>query len=220
MFAYPSNALFGRVLPKNKIYGHARPSAAVKELFVRQVEQIVWQYKLAPETINMAGTTAVPEILVFRIILKENELKPEVLRCIDTAIPFPILFELCCEDRVQSVAAYKRPSESDATKWVVGDTFAGDWQSVDAPRTPLPVMFDLAGLYEHLLRSVLPYSARAGEGLQAHVARVELARLKQRELERCTAKLQRERQFNRKVTINAEVRGLTQELARITSPES
>lgn len=220
MFAYPQKALFGRVLPKNTIYAHARPSAALKELFVRQVEQIVWQYKLAPETINIAGTAAVPEIQVFRITLKENELKPDVLRCIDTAISFPILFELCREDRVQSVAAYKRPSESDAAKWVVGDTFAGDWQSAEAPRAPLPVMLDLSALYEHLLRSVLPHPARAGEGLQAHVARVELARLKQRELERCTAKLQRERQFNRKVTINAEVRGLTQELARITSPES
>ena len=49
LFDYPKKAAFGRVLPKNKIYEHGSPSAAVKQLFVRQVEQIVWQYKLAPE---------------------------------------------------------------------------------------------------------------------------------------------------------------------------
>ena len=53
LFDYPKSAAFGRVLPKNKIYEHASPSTAVKDLFVRQVEQIVWQYKLAPETVNL-----------------------------------------------------------------------------------------------------------------------------------------------------------------------
>ena len=47
------NAAFGRILPKNKIYEHAHPSTALKELFVRQVDQIVWKYKLAHETINL-----------------------------------------------------------------------------------------------------------------------------------------------------------------------
>ena len=40
LFDYPKNAAFGRVLPKNKIYEHGTPSAAIRQLFVRQVEQI------------------------------------------------------------------------------------------------------------------------------------------------------------------------------------
>ena len=90
LFDYPKKAAFGRVLPKSKIYEHARPTSAIKELFVRQVEQISWQYKLAPETINIKGTMAVPEIQVFSIALRDGELKTEVLRCIDQAIPFPL----------------------------------------------------------------------------------------------------------------------------------
>ena len=70
LFAYPTNAAFGRVLPKSKIYERTQPTTAVKELFVRQIEQVVWQYKLAPETINVQGTTIVPEIQIFRITLK------------------------------------------------------------------------------------------------------------------------------------------------------
>ena len=217
LFDYPKNAAFGRVLPKNKIYEHGSVSSAVKQLFVREVEQIVWQYKLAPETINLKRSRTVPEIQVFSITLKGDELKPEVLRCIDLAIPFPILFELWFDGKVKPVAAFKRPSEADAGKWVISDYFDSDWTATDTPRKPLPMVFDLEALYGHLLMPLMPYPARPDEGLQARVERMELIRLKQRELERCEARLRKEKQFNRKVAINAELRDLKQELKRLTT---
>lgn len=216
LFEYPKNSAFGRVLPKSKIYEHAHPSTAIKELFVRQVEQIVWQYKLAPETINITGTPSVPEIQVFSVALKDGELKTEVLRCIDQAIPFPILFELKYDGKVKPVAAFKRPNEADATKLVISEYFDWDWVPDDTPRKPLPMVFDLEALYGHLLMPLMPYPARPGEGLQARVERVEHIRLKQRELERCESRLHKEKQFNRKVAINAELRDLKQELENLT----
>lgn len=216
VYQYPDSAKFGRVLPKNKIYEHGSPSAAVKQLFVRQVEQIVWQYKLAPETVNLKASKTVPEIQVFSITLKGDELKPEVLRCIDLAIPFPIIFELRFDGKVKPVAAFKRPSESDASKWVLSEYFDGDWTATDTPRKPLPMVFDLEALYGHLLMPLMPYPARPAEGLQARVERMELVRLKQRELDRCEARLRKEKQFNRKVMINAELRDLKQELEGLT----
>ena len=88
------------------------------------MEQIVWQYKLAPETINLPAKPGVPEIQVFGIQLKTPELNQDVLRCIDGAVQFPILFELSFDGRTQVVAAYKRPSEVDASRWVLSDYFA------------------------------------------------------------------------------------------------
>jgi hypothetical protein len=212
LFDYPKSAAFGRVLPKVKIYEHGSPSAAIKQLFVRQVEQIVWQYKLAPETINLKPSRTVPEIQIFSIALKGDELKPEVLRCIDLAIPFPIIFELRFDGKTKPVAAFKRQSEADASKWVISEYFDGDWAAADTPRKLLPMVFDLEALYGQLLMPLMPYPARPAEGLQARVERMELIRLKQRELERCEARLRKEKQFNRKVAINAELRDLKQEL--------
>lgn len=62
---YPKQAVFGRTLPKNKIYEHSGANTRLKDLFVEQVEQIVWQYKLAPETINLpaAGSTRASDFL-------------------------------------------------------------------------------------------------------------------------------------------------------------
>lgn len=215
LFDYPNSAAFGRVLPKSKIYQHGSPSVAVKELFVRQVEQIVWQHKLAPETVNLKPTPAVPEIQVFSIALKSSELREEVLRCIDQAIPFPILFELRTEGKTKPIAAYKRPSEADSAKWVISEYFEDGWVSIEASRKSLPVVFDLETLYEQLLRSLMPHPARPGESLQVQVERMEQIRSGQRELERCEARLRKEKQFNRKVEINAILRQLKTELDQL-----
>lgn len=220
LFDYPKDAAFGRVLPKNKIYEHGSPSAAVRQLFVRQVEQIVWQNKLAPETVNLKASKAVPEIQIFSIALKGDELRPEVLRCIDLAIPFPIIFELRFDGKVQPIAAFKRPSEADASKWVISEYFDADWVSADTPRNPLPMVFDLEALYGQLLMPLMPHPARQGEDLKKRVERMERIRLKHRELVRCEARLRKEKQFNRKVAINAELRDLKQELENLTRPLS
>lgn len=218
-YAWPAQAAVNRVLPKSKIYTHAKPSAAVRALFVAQVEQITWRYKLAPETINLAAKPAVPEIEVFELALKTPDLSDAVLRCIDKAIPFPILFELRFEGYTQPVAAYKRPSEASTSQWVVSDYFAGSWQSdeVDgAARPGLPVALDLQGLYEQILRQHLPVPAWAGESLREHIDRAAQLRAKQTESRKLAARLSQEKQFNRKVELNAQLRALNQQIDNLS----
>jgi hypothetical protein len=42
VFLYPEQTKFGRVLPKNKLYSHAKLSRAVRQRFVDEVDEIVW----------------------------------------------------------------------------------------------------------------------------------------------------------------------------------
>lgn len=218
LIAYPKQAAFGRVLPKNKIYEHSVANTRLKDLFVEQVEQIVWLYKLAPDTLHLPARPGVPEIQIFSIQLKTPELHGDVLRCIDGAIPFPILFELTFDDRTQAVAAYKRPNDADASRWVISDYFASDWVPMDSERTAMPVALHLGGLYEQLLHRLIPLPARPQETLAELVARVEQAQAKQREVDKASARLAKEKQFNRKVEINAELRKLTAELNGLKQP--
>ena len=46
LIAYPKQAAFGRVLPKNKIYEHSGVNTRLKELFVEQVEQVLGQIEV------------------------------------------------------------------------------------------------------------------------------------------------------------------------------
>ena len=190
-FIFPPSSLFSKALPKNKIYEHAKPSSALREQFVRQIDKIVWQYKLSPETVNLPARPGVPEIQIFAIALKTPELSEEVLRCIDQAIPFPIIYQLTFEDRIKAKAAYKRPSDADASKWVVDSYFETAWQASDTERSELPVALDLAGLYEQMLRRLLPLPPRAGETLKAQVERLGQLRSKQNECCKMEARLQK-----------------------------
>lgn len=217
LFHYPKQAAFGRVVPKTKIYQHAKPSSAVKQRFVAQVDKIVWLYKLAPETINLPSCHAVPEIEIFEIQLKTPELTEEVLRCIDQAIPFPILFEPSYQGQVKSTAAYKRLSEADGSKWVVDGYLSSSWLPADIERIPLPVSLDLERLYEQLLRTLLPIPERAGEAMKDQMNRYAEIQRKGKELNKLESRLHKEKQFNRKVEINAQLRAVQQTLAALST---
>jgi hypothetical protein len=212
---YPKQAAFGRSIPKNKIYEHSDANTRLKGLFIEQVEQIVWQYKLAPETINLPAKPGVLELQIFSIQLKTAELNLDVLRAIDGAVKFPIVFELNFDGRTQVVGAYKRPNESDAGRWVLRGYFATAWLPSDIERAAMPLALDLGGLYEHILHRLIPTPARPQESLVDLVARVELVAAKQREVEKVAIKLATEKQFNRKVEINSELRKLKTELGEL-----
>ena len=233
LYEWPRATAFGRVIPKNKIYEHAGANTALKDLFVREVDQIVWSHKLAPETINLAATKSVAEVQVFRITARTASLDNEVLRAIDKAIPFPLIFEVVHAGRVRLAAAYKRPSEADSTRWVVGDYFLGDWLPEDALRTPLPVALNMGALYERLLEPLVTgQTNRLAPGmaetvnseaqaekplsLEERIALAEAIKAQLREVERVKLRLAREKQFNKRVTINAELRAAKQELERLT----
>lgn len=205
---YPEQAAFGRTLPKSKLYEHSQANARLKNLFVQQVDQIVWQYKLAPETVNLLARPGVPEIQVFALQLKTPELTVDVLRCIDQAVQFPIIFELTHGGQTQVVAAYKRPNEADASRWVLSDYFKTAWIPADFERVPMPLALHLGGLYEQLLRTLIPLSMRPHESMAALVDRFSELQAVQREVDKTVARLEREKQFNRKVEINARLRQL------------
>jgi len=217
LFDFPPQAKVGRVLPKSKIYQHGRVSAALRERFVRQVEQITWQYKLAPETINLPARAGIEEIEIFDVALKTDVLDEDVLRAIDRAIPLPIVFQLQHGQRTRMAAAYKRPSAAEAGKWVIGGYFAGAWQPVAVERRPLPIALDLHSLYEQLLRSLLPQAARQGESLTEQVERLTRLRSLQSEYKKLEARLRKEKQFNRKVALNADLRDIGTEIDQLSA---
>ncbi len=215
-FDYPKGARFGRVLPKNKIYGHAHASSKLQQRFVDQVNRIVWKYKLAPETINLDATKTVAEIQVFEINLRTSECDEDILRAIDKAIPYPLIFELIHGDKRKVIAAYKRPSEADSAKWVVSEYFASDWEAEDNLRQVLPAVLNLGALYDRILSALIPAAAGIDESIAQRVERMEMIRVKQREIERITARMNREKQFNKRIAINAELRAAQRDLEQTT----
>jgi uncharacterized protein DUF4391 len=220
MFEYPKQAEVNRPVPKSKIYGYAKPSRAIRNRFVSQISEIIWKYKLAPETVNLPAKAPVQEIQVFEVALKSGEVAEDILRTLDKAIPSLLFFEVTFEGRTKFAAAYKRPSEANSRKNVVEAYFETAWQPASEPRPPLPVALDLGGLYEqmlhrHMLASPMALAPRPGEPLQAMADRASLIRTKENECRQLETRIKKEIQFNRKVDLNSALRARRAELARL-----
>jgi hypothetical protein len=222
IYQYPQKAYVNRPIPKTKFYENANITKSVKDAFISQIHQIAWAYKLSPETINLSSTKGLLEVQVFNIHLKTTELDEKVLLSIDKAIPHPIIFQLYFDDKIQVKLAYKRINESDETKWVVEQYFSSPWLDLDEAnnvRTNLPVALDLNGLYEQILKELVPLAATEGEGIKEQTERFKLIAQKQKEIEQLQRKIHNEKQFNRKVLMNSQLKTLEQQLQRLI-PES
>lgn len=216
IYQYPDQALVNRNIPKTKFYEHASISRAVKDAFVSQIQQITWAYKLSPETTNLAAVKGLFEIQVFNIQLKTPELENGVLLSIDKAIPHPIIYQLFFEDKMRVVMAYKRLNEADETKWVIEQYLSTEWftaEDVKRLKKPLPIALNLGGLYEQMLKALMPIPANEGENIKAQTERLTQITQKQKEIAQLQSKMRNEKQFNRKVEMNNQLKALQQQLA-------
>lgn len=215
LFQYPEKAYFNRTIPKTKFYENANINKSVKDAFVSQIQQIVWAYKLSPETINLSATKSLLEIQVFNIHLKESELNENVLLSIDKAIPHPIIFQLIYNQQINVIATYKRPNEADEAKWVVDQYYSSGWitpQEQLQLRKPLPVALNLSGLYEQILKELIPIEAKDGENIREQSARLKEITQRQAEIKKLEADIAKEKQFNRKVELNEQLKLLQNNL--------
>jgi hypothetical protein len=87
----------------------------------------------------------------------------------------------------------------------------------DGARMEMPLALDLGVLYEQLLQRLIPLPLRQNETLTELVTRVELLRVKENEVQKIRSKLAKEKQFNRKVEINAQLRAIRKDLENLTN---
>lgn len=210
LYRWPDSARYGKAVPKAKFYENGKVNTALRERFVAEVQRITWAYKLAENTINLPGSAAVPEIQVFEIEPKGNDVSDEVLAAIDKAVKTPIIFELVRGDVVKVAAAYKAAAKP-------GAYFTTAWLPAEGDRVPLPPAISIPSLYSALLAPLVPVATQAGEDVGAIAERAEAARKLEREIAALKRKLRNEPQLNRKVELRRTLKTKQATLAGLTS---
>ena len=210
LFDYPKKAFFGKTIPKSKFYEHGNVSSKLKDLFVKQVEQITWLYKLAPETINVQATKDVPEIQVFEIELKGEDLSEDILICIDKAVQFPVIFEIKSDVGIKTVCALKTRANGDS--WKISYYMQSKASPLNATRNQLDVGLSLNAIYEQIIRAVSVTKIQDGESLEDYVERGAAIKSKSVLIDGLKKKVQAEKQFNKKVELNSKLRIMVEEL--------
>ena len=235
LYHYPSTAKVDKIIPKNKLYQRGSANHRIERLFVEQVESIRWAYKLSPHTINLNDSETIKEIQIFSIVSRVERLDTEVLQFIDKLIPSPIIFEIVFEDKIKVIANYKRQSQADSQKFVLGKYYATDWQDL-TQREDLPIVFGIADLYEYFIEQLLLSTNKASPNvvlipnikanlstthqkiasIEDKIAHAEKVALLTKQINALQKRIYKEKQFNRQVEMNLQLQTLQKQLKDLT----
>lgn len=212
MLGLPKSTEFNRRIPKQKFYENLTISPALKRIFVEQIRMIWWRNKIAATTMNLAAGETVTEIEIFEVCLFTPQLEEAVLWQIDKEIPYHILFLLEYEGKYQAWTSYKEAADSGTNAFKVGSYYHTDWMEEAA----LPLK--LEGLttdqvYENFVRQIAGEALSGiGETLKESVERDKCRQELKKQITVLQVKVRRERQFNKQVEINKELKQLKKEL--------
>lgn len=212
-FEFPAAAQLNKPLSKKDIIAFAKPSTKERELLTLQVERIRWCYKLSEATLNIPPAGGLAEIQVFCIQLKDgiSTIDERLLRLLDCAIPSPILFEIQSTAGLQLAASYKPGNQTTQTQPYLYSQIYTD----NPTRQPLPFSRDMQKLYEQLVAALLPVTLRPSENLVDALQRVEQIRRVEQTIQSQRKKVNAEKQFNKRVALNQDLRRSEQLLQQL-----
>ncbi|WP_317381651.1 DUF4391 domain-containing protein [Megasphaera stantonii] len=213
MFGFPASTEFNKRIPKQKFYEHIDIGSSLKRIFIEQIHLIYWRNKLAATTLNVAAGEAVTEIEVLEVQLKSPHLDEAVLRQIDREIPYHILFVLTCEGKAQVWIGYKETAASGSNAFKVSQYYHTDWM----PEKELQFGIDglsMDAVYENLVRQIAGDALQTDseESLQASVERDKKRRHLEKQIAALESKMRKEKQLNRRMEMNAELKRMRKEL--------
>jgi hypothetical protein len=237
--AIPKEAMVEQRVAKKFLLEQGAPTAADKRQIQDGIEEITWVAALKPANIGVpAFRDAVREYLeiaVLTVMLRSTSKPPRLIELIHRAIPYPLVLNTQHGDAVTLSLAHKRWSQGGAGKVVVEDVRrvafdpdgpaaveASFLASLAVSRLPAR---DLFALYEGLLARLVALEAARISGIYAvpeNPARAAIlwealdahGRV-QRELAILRAKADKEKQLNRRVELNLEIKRLEGQLSTL-----
>ncbi|WP_304212614.1 DUF4391 domain-containing protein [Phocaeicola plebeius] len=212
---FPSTTIVNKPVPKNAFYGRSGDSS-LREFLTREFESIVWLYKLAPATLNVEDGEYVREIDVFYCRMKENEYSIKPFCAMDELLPRHTIFIIEHGGKFDLLMHHKEMSVVHGEqKWKCGvseiqrdiridaDTLNIQGQSMDA-------------VYNGLLSQISGLSASTKEEYKELVDIRKQIESIQKQILMLQKRIKAEKQFNRQMELNTEVRQLRKEITLLT----
>lgn len=213
----PKSTEFNKKIPKQKFYENLEISPALKKIFIEQVDKIFWSYKIASSSTNLADGNLVKEIEIFEVFLKSPNLDDELLRHIDRAVPYHIVFILEYQGRYKACISYKEAATSGNRAFKVNSYYYTDW--LDKQNLPLKLEgLNLDAAYENFVHQIAGETLQkiaSDESLKDSVARSEQKELLQKQILVLESKIRKEKQLNKQIQINNELKKLKRDLEEL-----
>ena len=216
MLGLPKSTEFNKRIPKQKFYENLSVTPALKRVFIDQIKVIYWRNKVAATTMNLAAGDTVTEVEVFEVKLATPQLDISVLRQIDKEIPYHIVFLLEYDGKYQAWTAYKEAAASGNNAFKVGTYYHTDWLL----ESELPLKVDglsIDKVYENFVRQIAgdALQGESAESLKESVERDARRQELQKQITALQAKVRKEKQLNKQVQLNTELKRMRKELEEL-----
>lgn len=212
---FPSTTIVNKPVPKNAFYKRSSDSS-LREFLTREFEGIVWLYKLVSATLNVEDGEYVHEIDVFYCKMKEDTYSIKTFSKMDELLPRHTVFIIAHGGKFDLLMHHKEMSLAHGEqKWKC-------WVS----ELKRDVRFDsntlnihglsMDAVYNSLLSQISGLSVSTKEEYKAQADLRKQIESIQRQLVSLQKKIKAEKQFNRQMELNTEVRQLRKEVIVLT----
>lgn len=200
----PKNAIVNKAIPKQTFYSRLSISNKLKNEFIEKIQKITWAYKLSEKTLNIDKTKNVEEIQIFQIELKQKEIPKNILKLIDKAISYPILYIFRFEEDVVYGISLKE-------KGVPDNYYFSKWNE--------DIIFDfnapnLEIVYQKIIKKFIKGLNIDNKKFTEIIREDAIINDIEKELGNLVEKRRREKQFNKKVIINQKIKIKQEELKK------
>jgi hypothetical protein len=232
-----ASCALGKTIFKKQFYDSAGLSDTDKKLISNNVEKVIWQYCLKPETINIQPYVdeiqEYPEVQVVEARLQNDNRHKRVAEIIMRAIPYPMILQMTHGNNLMVAAGMPRINMADRQKHTIEEFVYSFWidsqnlsqmdkdflTSIQASKLSFTNFYRF---YSDFIDQLHLYNAGRLVGkTQQDVDPQEAQRLHtevmgiERELVFLRAQLNRENMFNRKVELNIQIKKVEKRKALI-----
>lgn len=202
MYGLPTSTEVKKQLPKKAIYGKFNMSASQRESFDAYIARMGIVGMVSTKTVPaLAEGEEVKEIYILAIQLKRKEYDAKNILLLTKLIPQKMVFALHYEEEVQ-FAIYH-------TKLITSE-----WQTSEEASLPL-LGLNLGAVWENIVTHIGQIKISEGNSLAEQIKVEEMRTKMKAQIASLTQRLNKEKQFNRQMEINAEIKSLRKQLINL-----
>jgi len=131
----PPKCELGRTIFKKLFFENAKLNRADKELFIRHVEKIKWNYCLKPTNINIKpfkdDIREYSEVEFITVKIKFPDKTKRLAEIIMRSIPYPIVLIFENNNKIQFFTAHQRINLADSSKNTIEEFIFTEWIYLD-----------------------------------------------------------------------------------------
>ena len=202
MYGLPQSTEIKKQLPKKAIYAKFNMPTSQREHFDADIARIDIEIGVSKTTVPaLAEGEEIKEFYVLGIQLKRKEYDPKNILMLTKLLPHKMIFALHYGEEIQFVIYH--------TKLI-----SSAWQSIKEA-TLLLSGLDLDSVWENIVTHIGQIKISEGNTLAEQIKVEEMRTKMKAQIASLTQRLNKEKQFNRQMEINAEIKSLRKQLINL-----